>query len=470
MPSIISHWMVARVMAGVSDVDVLLGGILSTYDDPTDEDGDTEVLVSLGEISSKGNKSWESDIGDCDNTRDGGKTAGRAIISWGGEIALYACMASIYGSSCKREKISIGTEDFDGLEKKVVIVKVLILFSITMALIPICNTPILVILLACSIQIGWAYAFHQDKASLVIVPVGSWGTGSSPSGRGVIHKEEKLWDEFYRLETSRRMWRGVCDAATFMERKKEMWPFLGTRMEKIFPSAPKATPVTKPVAAKQSKTKHAPAKTQKKKCKLVTKTSDEPSPAKISKPGEVTKRHKPTSSLSLVDKFVDEGIPEREPRFDDEEVNVKKAVEKSLKSVHDAHRGPLSSVVIREPDSGKFQPLPEVQGKGKEKVSDEQVALDLLTLQTPKKVSPAEQYIFQRHTPTPTEPLGHVESLLIYAELGLTNSDTESDEELPLEAGSNPVDDAEPQPQSSHVFHDGPDLEHMDLEATNVST
>nr|GEZ53993.1 hypothetical protein [Tanacetum cinerariifolium]GEZ83853.1 hypothetical protein [Tanacetum cinerariifolium] len=40
--------------------------------DPTDEDGDIEVSVSLGEISSKGKKSWESDIGDCDNTRDGG--------------------------------------------------------------------------------------------------------------------------------------------------------------------------------------------------------------------------------------------------------------------------------------------------------------------------------------------------------------------------------------------------------------
>nr|GEX59476.1 hypothetical protein [Tanacetum cinerariifolium] len=56
-------------------------------------------------------KKWivvlESDIGDCNNTGDGGKTAGRAIITWGGEIALYACMASIYGSSCKGEKISM---------------------------------------------------------------------------------------------------------------------------------------------------------------------------------------------------------------------------------------------------------------------------------------------------------------------------------------------------------------------------
>ncbi|GJR66554.1 hypothetical protein Tco_0012619 [Tanacetum coccineum] len=32
MPSLISYWMAAKVMAGVSDVDVLLGGILSTKD------------------------------------------------------------------------------------------------------------------------------------------------------------------------------------------------------------------------------------------------------------------------------------------------------------------------------------------------------------------------------------------------------------------------------------------------------
>nr|GFB70326.1 hypothetical protein [Tanacetum cinerariifolium] len=87
--------------------------------------------------------------------------------------------------------------------------------------------------------------------------------------------------------------------------------------------------------------------------------------------------------------------------------------------------------------------------------SDEQVALDLLTLQTPKKVSPAEQYIFQRRTPAPTEPSCHAKSPSIYAELG--------------QAGSNPGDDAEPQPQSSHVVHAGPNLKHMDLEATDVS-
>nr|GEU28993.1 monodehydroascorbate reductase [Tanacetum cinerariifolium] len=212
--------------------------------------------------------------------------------------------------------------------------------------------------------------------------------------------------------------------------------------KKSKPSAPKAAPVTKPDAAKasestssqQPKPKPIPAKTQEKKPIQVAETSDEPSPAKSSKPGKVTKRRKPTSYSSLVDEFVDEGIPEREPRFDDEEADMKMAVEESLKSVHDAHQGPLLLVVIREPDSRKFEPLLEVQRKGKDKVSDEQVSLNLLTLQTPKKAGP--------------NPGVRIKG----------------------QARSNPVDDAAPQPQLSLVVHDGPNLEHMDLEAIDVST
>nr|GEY22378.1 E-beta-farnesene synthase [Tanacetum cinerariifolium] len=132
--------------------------------------------------------------------------------------------------------------------------------------------------------------------------------------------------------------------------------------KKSKPSAPKAAPVTKPADAQQPKPKPAPAKSQKKKCKLVTETSDKPSLAKSSKPG---------------------------------------AMEESLKSVYDAHRGPLLPVVIREPDSGKFQPLPEVQKNCKEK----------------------------RRTPAPTKASGHAESHSIYEELGLIDSNTGSDEE-----------------------------------------
>ncbi|GJQ97962.1 hypothetical protein Tco_0009101 [Tanacetum coccineum] len=81
---------------------------LTSDEDPTDEDEDIGVLVSLDDaIILEGKKSQESNIGDSDNTRDGGKTAGRAIITWGGGIASYACMFFIYRSSCKGEKTSM---------------------------------------------------------------------------------------------------------------------------------------------------------------------------------------------------------------------------------------------------------------------------------------------------------------------------------------------------------------------------
>ncbi|GJY27869.1 putative reverse transcriptase domain-containing protein, partial [Tanacetum coccineum] len=136
--------------------------------------------------------------------------------------------------------------------------------------------------------------------------------------------------------------------------------------------------------------------------------------------------------------------------------------------------------------------------------SDLEVAFRKHSCYTPKKKSPAEQYIFQRHSSAPTKPSGHDESSSLYAKLGLTDSEMESDEEvLPViksgaqdkgqarpnpgvqdegqagpnpgvqnecQAGSNPGDDAESQPQSSLVVHVGPNLEHMDFEATDALT
>ncbi|GKE90224.1 hypothetical protein Tco_1567699, partial [Tanacetum coccineum] len=133
----------------------------------------------------------------------------------------------------------------------------------------------------------------------------------------------------------------------------------------------------------------------------VKKTSDTPSLTKRSKAGKVIKKRMTKSSLQLVDDFVDEGVPEKEPAYNE------------------------------EPDSGRIQPLPDVQGKGKEKFVEEQAAHDLLTLQTLKKKSPADQFIFQRRTPMHTEPYGHDESPSLDAKLALTDSETESDEEVP---------------------------------------
>ncbi|GKE20735.1 hypothetical protein Tco_1432247, partial [Tanacetum coccineum] len=190
-------------------------------------------------------------------------------------------------------------------------------------------------------------------------------------------------------------------------------------------------------------------KDQGKKRKLVMESTDAPYPAKRSK--------------------ADEGVPEKEPAHDDEEVNLQRDLELSLKEQADGTQVPAHPVVIREPDSGRIQPLPE----------------------TPKLKNPSDQFIFQRCTPMPTEPSKHADSPSLDVELALTNSETESEEEVPVikagdqdegqtgpnrgeqdkgQAGSNPGDAAESQPQPSYVVHAGSNLEHMDLETTAAST
>nr|GEY01001.1 hypothetical protein [Tanacetum cinerariifolium] len=64
-----------------------------------------------------------------------------------------------------------------------------------------------------------------------------------------------------------------------------------------------------------------------------------------------------------------------------------------------AIKGPARPVVIREPNSGRIQPLPDVQGKGKEK----------------------------RRTHMPTEASGHAESPSWDAILALTDNETDYD-------------------------------------------
>ncbi|GKC94059.1 hypothetical protein Tco_1159501 [Tanacetum coccineum] len=266
------------------------------------------------------------------------------------------------------------------------------------------------------------------------------------------------------------------------------------------PQSSKTAPVAKPAASKTSKSTSsqpskptpAPAKPQEKKRKLVVDTTEAPPQAKRAKAGKVLKKRTLPSTRQLVDEFVDEGVPDKEPMYGDEEADTQRAIEESLKEVPGAHGGPLPPVVFREPDTGKFQPLPEVPGKGKEKVGEEQAAQVLLNLQTPKKKNPAEQFIFQRRTPAPTIPSSHEESSSLYAELGLTDSETDSDNEVSrdinpkahiegqagsdpgkqveAQAGSDPGVAADSQLPPSHVVHAGPNLEHMNLEVTDTSS
>nr|GEU52836.1 retrovirus-related Pol polyprotein from transposon TNT 1-94 [Tanacetum cinerariifolium] len=230
------------------------------------------------------------------------------------------------------------------------------------------------------------------------------------------------------------------------------------------PSAPITTKLTKPTGDKASKPKSTssqPPKPQlastkpskivpKKKQKLVKVTLDELSPAKRSKAGLVGKRRKPKSPLKLVDKFPDEGDPAR-------------------------------PVVFKEPDSRRFQPLPE----------------------TLKKKSPVDQYIFQRRSLTTTGPSRNVESPSLDAELA--HSETKSDKTVtPVkkekdtssreltkinargqhegqavsnpgkqdedQAGLNPGNAAELQPQPSHVVQAGPNLKPIYLAVSDSST
>nr|GFB16315.1 hypothetical protein [Tanacetum cinerariifolium] len=209
-------------------------------------------------------------------------------------------------------------------------------------------------------------------------------------------------------------------------------------VKKSKPTVPKADPrppVSKPASSKQTKPKPAPTKT---------------SQARNSKPGLVTKRRKPTNSLRSEDESVAEDILEKEPRVDDEEADVQRALKESLKGIYDVHRGPLPPMVIREPESEKYQPLPE----------------------TPKKKSPADQYIFQRHTFAPIGSSGHNESSSLYAELGLMDSEAgpNPDEQDEGQARPNSGDGEVSQPLPSLVVHVGSGLEHMDLDVADVST
>ncbi|GKF71582.1 retrovirus-related pol polyprotein from transposon TNT 1-94 [Tanacetum coccineum] len=134
---------------------------------------------------------------------------------------------------------------------------------------------------------------------------------------------------------------------------------------------------------------------------MVKETPNDPLPAKSSKDGLVGKRRKAKSPLMLVDEPSDDGVPGEEHAHDDEEANLQRALELSLKEQGEQTHGLARLVVLREPNSKKFQPLPEVQGMGKEK----------------------------RRPPMPTKSSTHAELPSMDAELNLTDSETKSDKE-----------------------------------------
>ncbi|GKB60271.1 hypothetical protein Tco_0916457 [Tanacetum coccineum] len=207
---------------------------------------------------------------------------------------------------------------------------------------------------------------------------------------------------------------------------------------------PKATEQPTVSKSKAKTSKPAPAKPKEKKRKPVSEPSETQPLPKRAKAGKVAKKRTVKSSKQLIDEFIDEGVPATKPSLEDtEEAILQKVLEESLTDAYPTKRGPLPPVVFREPDTGKLQPLPEVPGKGKEKVGEEQAAQVLLNLQTPKKKSSAEQYIFQRRSQLLTVTAGREESSSLYVELGLSGSDTESDEEMPSVGRSGTQDEGQ---------------------------
>ncbi|GKE20475.1 hypothetical protein Tco_1431987 [Tanacetum coccineum] len=137
--------------------------------------------------------------------------------------------------------------------------------------------------------------------------------------------------------------------------------------------APLAGKSKQPTCAKQpalaKQTNHVKEKTSKS------------SPSKKIHKGKVMKVSKGKRSDHLVDEEDEEPQPASKPQVEDDEYNLQRGIQMSLKSF----QAPVDGVAIHEPDSGIIQKLLEVEGKGKGTISDEQAAQSLLDLQKPKK-------------------------------------------------------------------------------------
>nr|GEW86923.1 E-beta-farnesene synthase [Tanacetum cinerariifolium] len=97
---------------------------------------------------------------------------------------------------------------------------------------------------------------------------------------------------------------------------------------------------------------------------------DSPAPMPTRKPKSIAPKAPPRPSVFIL-------VTSAQPAptsVTAEDAELQKVLEESMKTVYAAvPRGPLPPVVIREPEWRKYQPLPEVPGKGKTKVSKEQL-------------------------------------------------------------------------------------------------
>nr|GEZ10800.1 retrovirus-related Pol polyprotein from transposon TNT 1-94 [Tanacetum cinerariifolium] len=92
-------------------------------------------------------------------------------------------------------------------------------------------------------------------------------------------------------------------------------------------------------------------------------TSTQPAPTSVPAKTQENKRKQATGTTYK---------PAKAKRIKHEDADFQKAVEESMKDAYALPKGLLPPVVIREPESGKYQPLLEVPGKGKAKVSEDE--------------------------------------------------------------------------------------------------
>nr|GEU85631.1 retrovirus-related Pol polyprotein from transposon TNT 1-94 [Tanacetum cinerariifolium] len=219
-------------------------------------------------------------------------------------------------------------------------------------------------------------------------------------------------------------------------------------------TAPKAPPRPVPTSAQPAPTS-GPDKPHEKKRKQATETSNKPPKAKKYKYGVIGKKR----SLKSMAALEAEDVPVMEPQVAAEDTDLQKALEEIIKTAYALPRGPLPPVVIREPESGKYQPLPEVQGKGKAKVTEEQVGLGADEGgqgEGQARPDPGAQAEGQKRSDAGDQDKGQAGS--------------NSDEIYEGQAGPDPGNaGADVHYIPSPVVHAGSDREHMDLDVADVS-
>ncbi|GJX31997.1 hypothetical protein Tco_0241852 [Tanacetum coccineum] len=220
--------------------------------------------------------------------------------------------------------------------------------------------------------------FLADKANLGIAP--QKGKKTKPykiSDLEILSSSKGEEDKVFGMQIPKELITDNIRNASYYNAYLEMVAKHGRKIATVEggkkKSASKADQSKKPTTAKQSKpvstkqSKPAPAN----KPKVAQEKPLEPSPAKQSKRGKVRKVHKGKSPLKLID--------------EDEEAHGQALI---------------GGVAFHEPAAlGITQKLPVIEGKGKGIATDEQTTQSILELQTPKKKSTTDQYIFQRWIP-----------------------------------------------------------------------